>query len=242
MQHIASSHGSAPVAATSPATTGMTPLAVATLLANSVIKMTSAVIATAMISGWTPAKRLQSFAQPGSKPRCADPCGQRQATAKHHDHAPWRAVCLFPDQQGPSAAIGDEEQQQRAGNSDAAIGNRRLWATRLRSMAAQSIMLMTSRMTGIKPLFGTRPPARLANGARAAAALKLPGRHVARASGSSAQIGTATSTIGMPNAIQVRKSDLYAQLLFDQPRRNRVGRRTHHRAQARQSMRQRRRP
>ena len=40
-----------PLAATNPAITGITPLAVATLLANSVMRMTSAVTAAAIISG-----------------------------------------------------------------------------------------------------------------------------------------------------------------------------------------------
>ena len=73
---MASSQGSAPVAATNPATTGITPLAVATLLANSVINITSAVTAEAMISGWTPASGRNASPNQAAKPDAPMPAAK----------------------------------------------------------------------------------------------------------------------------------------------------------------------
>ena len=70
---IAINHGSAPVAATRPATTGSTPLAVATLLANSVIKMTKAVSAIAMITGCTTDSGSNASPSHTASPDCVMP-------------------------------------------------------------------------------------------------------------------------------------------------------------------------
>ena len=92
----ASRIGSMPVAAMIPATTGMIPLAAATLVANSVITMTIATSDDGDDQRVDGAQRLQRGAEPVAEARCAHARGERQAAAEQHDHAPRRAVGFLP--------------------------------------------------------------------------------------------------------------------------------------------------
>src|SRR5688572_27991103 len=87
----ASRIGSMPVAAMIPATTGMMPLAAATLDANSVMTITMATKTHTTTRGWT-SRKGWSDAEPVREPRLADPGRESEAAPEHHDHAPGRAV------------------------------------------------------------------------------------------------------------------------------------------------------
>lgn len=117
----ASRIGSAPIAATSAATTGMILPAAATLLANSVTTTTKPTRTSAMIGSGTAASgSIFSPSQP-ARPDLVMPMAVYQAAAEHQDDVPG-AVGFLPYDHRFAGAVGQDEQRQTDDGGDGAVG------------------------------------------------------------------------------------------------------------------------